>query len=186
MNQVQDKDIIAKWKTEARVGSPDFSEAMFEYCIAELQHIAIGRKFDPHSPITRGAVIVFEGRVVKSDSAVPEEVRIKLQDAVRTLEDVPDAQKDWHPGSDGQVLDLVHPSLFPLVYGKTRVLPVGSKVVTLADCIERSGEGDVIPIPEATGTGTANRPRMYRKYEPFSTKFQWLPCEVDISGDKPK
>ena len=157
---------------------------MFEYCIAELQHIAIGRKFDPHSPITRGAVIVFEGRVVKSDSAVPDDVRLKLLDAVRSLEDVPNEQKDWHPGSDGQVLDLVHPSLFPLVYGKTRILPIGSKVVTLDDCIERCGEGNVVPVPQVAQY--MDQARRFNKYKPFSTQFQWLPCEVDISGAKPK
>ena len=32
---------------------------------------------------------------------------------------MPEDQKDWHPGSNKQVLDLVHPSLYPLVYGKT-------------------------------------------------------------------
>jgi len=29
---------------------------------------------------------------------------------------------DWRYGSDGQVLDLIHPSLFPLIYGHSRVL----------------------------------------------------------------
>jgi hypothetical protein len=27
-----------------------------------------------------------------------------------------DELKDWHPGSNGQVLDLVHPSLYPIIY----------------------------------------------------------------------
>ncbi len=30
---------------------------------------------------------------------------------VAILESVPDEEKDWHPGSEHQVLDLVHPSL---------------------------------------------------------------------------
>ncbi|KAJ7062903.1 hypothetical protein C8F01DRAFT_985972, partial [Mycena amicta] len=30
-----------------------------------------------------------------------------------------DEEKDWHPGSNGQVLDLVHPSLYPIMYGRT-------------------------------------------------------------------
>ena len=65
-----------------------------------------------------GAVIVYTGHVVKSDSVVPESLELELQAAVAKLEahDVPDNHKDWHPGSNGKVLDLVHPSLYPLVH----------------------------------------------------------------------
>jgi hypothetical protein len=35
------------------------------------------------------------------------------------LENVPAVEKDWHPGSNGQILDLVHPSLYCIVYGRT-------------------------------------------------------------------
>jgi hypothetical protein len=38
---------------------------------------------------------------------------------VQWLENVPEKEKDWHPGSNGQVLDLVHPSLYPIVYNRT-------------------------------------------------------------------
>lgn len=48
---------------------------------------------------------------------------------VSKLENVPDSQKDWHPGSDKQVLDLVHPSLYCLVYGVSQIYnPVTKKV----------------------------------------------------------
>ncbi|KAF8192397.1 hypothetical protein K438DRAFT_1762395 [Mycena galopus ATCC 62051] len=43
----------------------------------------------------------------------------RLKAAVSLLENVPDAEMDWHPGSDGKVLDLVHPSLYCIVYGRT-------------------------------------------------------------------
>ena len=46
-------------------------------------------------------------------------MRDELIAVVAPLEDVPDSEKDWHPGSDGLVLDLVHPSLYPIVYGRT-------------------------------------------------------------------
>jgi hypothetical protein len=85
------------------------------------------------------------------------------------LEHVPEPDHDWHPGSDGKVLDLVHPSLFPLVYGRSRILR--DKVVGLHDCIERSGEGETIPLVTAFANESS-----------FSGDFQWLPCDVDISG----
>lgn len=44
-----------------------------------------------------------------------------LKTAIKPLEDVPEDAKDWHPRSNGLVLDLVHPSLYPLVYGRSMV-----------------------------------------------------------------
>ncbi|KAJ2935953.1 hypothetical protein H1R20_g1141, partial [Candolleomyces eurysporus] len=184
--KVFDHSLVGKWRAEVKSSEEDFTEKMFEYCIQELRYRA--ERFEPNGS-ERGAIVVFNGKVVKSDYAVPERVKLALQSAIKPLESVPEAQKDWHPGSDGKVLDLVHPSLYPLVYGKTKVLPVGSQVTTLEDCISRCGEGAEIPTPIRTKPKDT---RVYydymprNTYDPYSTKFQWLPCEVDISGDRPK
>jgi Protein of unknown function (DUF4246) len=154
---------------------------MADYCIAELRH-----KTQDFENSTSGAIIVFNGDVVKSDKAVSLATRSALQKAVGPLEDVPVELKDWHPGSDGKVLDLVHPSLFPLVYGKSKVLAVGEKVMSLEDFASRSGEGDVVPRPDRPWKETVGSRWRRESMRPYSTKFQWLPCEVDIAGDKPK
>ncbi|KAK6525267.1 hypothetical protein TWF694_005413 [Orbilia ellipsospora] len=57
--------------------------------------------------------------VWRSDSLVSESLRKDLIAAVATLEDVPEDQKNWHLGSDGRVLNLVHPSYWPVIYGRT-------------------------------------------------------------------
>lgn len=67
-----------------------------------------------------------------SDVIVSFETKIALRSAVAPLEDVSDDQKDWHPGSDGKVLDLVHPSLFPLMYGKSKYLAIGKVLCEIA------------------------------------------------------
>ncbi|KAG6848056.1 hypothetical protein H0H93_003797, partial [Arthromyces matolae] len=125
------------------------------------------------------AVAVYNGDVVKSDHAIPTTLKEALKSAVLSLERVPEHEKDWHPGSDKKVLDLVHPSLYPLVYGKTRILP--NTTIGLHDCITRCGEGETLPNPSSEAF-----PWHYRLDDPatnpYSTKFQWLPCEVDISG----
>ncbi|GLB44157.1 putative protein of unknown function (DUF4246) [Lyophyllum shimeji] len=92
-----------------------------------------------------GAISVYDGNVVQFDLAIPKSVKEALQIAAARLEQVPEKAKDWHPESDEKVLDPVHPSLFPLVYGLRRILPVD--LVALHDCIERSGEGKTIPVP---------------------------------------
>ena len=63
-----------------------------------------------------------DAAVIKSDIAISSELKDALRIGAALLEDVPERLRDWHPGSDGKVLDLVHPSLFPLVYGRSRVL----------------------------------------------------------------
>lgn len=58
-------------------------------------------------------------QIYESDTLIPAELRDQLISHVAKLENVPDEDKDWHPGSEGRVLDLVHPSLYPLIYGRT-------------------------------------------------------------------
>lgn len=116
---------------------------MAEYCSTELRYRA--KEFE-HS--SSGAIIAYNGDVVKSDISVSLETKMALRRAVEPLEKVPDIQKDWHPVSHKRVLDLIHPSLFPLVYGRSRVLAIGEKALTLADAVSRLGEGDVVPHPE--------------------------------------
>ena len=130
-----------------------------------------------------GAVVVYTGHVVKSDSVVPESLKLELQAAVAELEDVPDKNEDWHPGSNRKVLDFVHPSLYPLVYGRTRVLESGT--TSLEDCIARCGEGQTTQIPPEEDVAQKIY-GIYRRDEElnsFSRNFQWLPCMVDISGE---
>jgi hypothetical protein len=115
----------------------DVTQEMVDWVIAELRYKAKIFK-------TVGAISVYDGDVVKSDTAVPVEVKEALQAAVNDLEDIAEVYKDYHPGSDGTVLDLVHPSLFPLIYGRTRVL--SDSLIGLDDCIESCGKGEVVSI----------------------------------------
>ena len=57
----------------------------------------------------------------ESRSLIPADLTESLVRAVSLLEDVPEEEKDWHPGSKKQVLDLVHPSLYCLVIGESYV-----------------------------------------------------------------
>ncbi|MCQ4205950.1 DUF4246 domain-containing protein [Streptomyces longispororuber] len=141
-----DAGIVARWTQEA-IGQ-GLTEAQVRYVLAELAHYAALR--DGRTGIEVSAV---DG-VWQSDTLIDEELRSRLREAVRVLEEVPDAEKDWHPGSDGQVLDLVHPSLFCLVNG-------------------------VSGAPERAWRNPTDR---YSKYE-FSEKFQWLPTDVDVRAD---
>ncbi|MFF1508683.1 DUF4246 domain-containing protein [Streptomyces sp. NPDC058326] len=145
-DKMNDADIVARWTKEAV--AQGLTEAQVRYVLAELAHYAALR--DGRTGVEVSAV---DG-VWHSDTLVDDELRTRLREAVQVLEDVPEAEKDWHPGSDGQVLDLVHPSLF---------------------CLVREASG----APERAWE---NPTQSYSKYE-FSEKFQWLPTDVDVSED---
>ncbi len=127
-----------------------FSHMMTRWCISELRYIASLRSASPENP---PPIVVFHGDVVKSDTAVSIELKRALQEAVNKFQEaIPEKLKDWHPGSGEKVLDLVDPSLCPLVYGHTRVLSEGKRT-TLNDCIELRGQGEIVDIPP-DGTDT--------------------------------
>ncbi|EPE02845.1 hypothetical protein F503_01586 [Ophiostoma piceae UAMH 11346] len=177
--KIYDDAIVAKWRAEAKAqpnvekGDVFMSGAMFDYCIAELKDKAAASK-------ETGYVKTLDAEltVTKSDTAVSDDLAAELRKFVATLEDVPDHEKDWHPGSDNKVLDLLHPSLFPVVYGLTRALRTGK--VPLKNCAEYTGKGDI-----------AGKERKSKKQEQemiswasppeddeFMDEYQWLPSDI--------
>lgn len=119
--------------------------------------------------------------MVKSDSIIATELKEELRKAVAPLEDVPASAQDWHPGSNEQVLDLVHPSLFPLIYGRSRILPTGQ--ITLEDCIQNSGKGEIVPVPSDDDCRLGSKPHWLSQNGTgdtnyWSNRFQWLPSNI--------
>ncbi|MFD5268924.1 DUF4246 domain-containing protein [Streptomyces sp. NPDC058335] len=145
-DKMNDADIVARWTEEAV--AQGLTEAQVRYVLAELHHYAALREG------RTGVEVSAVDGVWQSDTLVDDKLRSRLREAVRVLEEVPEAEKDWHPGSDGQVLDLVHPSLF---------------------CLVREVSGG----PERAWQNPTDR---YSKYE-VSERFQWLPTDVDVSDD---
>lgn len=94
-----------------------------------------------------------------------------------------------HPGSGNKVLDLVHPSLFPLIYGRSRVLSSGR--VELADCVSCIGKGEIAATPDETEVEVDKSRHTFSDWgeanlSPWSKSFQWLPCDVKFIGDDVK
>lgn len=175
--KVFDEHIIAKWREEVANSGQDASPKMMDWIVKELQWKAGILQ-------QSGFVEVFDAGVVKSDTAVSKEVQDELKEAVLPFENVPEEEKDYHPGSDNKVVDLVHPSLFPVIYGRTHVLP--DQTIGLDDCIDSMGEGQWLPRPKEAEARPEKGPYSYRNQPHpavLSTKFQWLPCDVKITKD---
>lgn len=134
-------------------------------------------------------VMDYSACVLKSDSLVPQTLFDALRRAVAPLENVPEDRRDWHPGSDGKVLDLVHPSLWPLIYGRSRVLPLGT-LLSRQDALASCGTGRVLARPKkaeaARGKlshGSVLDPERAR-IPSISENYQWLPCDVVVTLDE--
>lgn len=81
--------------------------------------------------------------------------------AAAALENVPDEEKDWHPRSNNQVLDLVHPSLFCAVYGRTQFWDTSNGVRSLKLLEEPNGDLEAWA---------------------YSDSFSWIPTDFQL-GD---
>ncbi|KAF4337351.1 hypothetical protein FBEOM_8735 [Fusarium beomiforme] len=176
--KVTDDKIAAKWKKEAMEmpwaeyrAKGDFSPAMADACIKELR-----KKAEIYQKTGLIPVMDYASAAIKSDNLVPQDLREALVAAVSPLESVPEELKDWHPGSDGKVLDIVHPSLWPLVYGRSLILP--DKRINLEEALSNCGKGVVIPVDPNLGSSWPTNA--------FSKRFQWLPCDVDLTDEHPR
>ncbi|KAJ5812713.1 hypothetical protein N7447_009736 [Penicillium robsamsonii] len=176
--KVFDEHITDKWREEIAKSGQDVTPKMMDWIIKELQWKA-------GSFQETGHVTVFDVGVVKSDNAISSQLQQELRQAAAIFENAPEAQKDYHPGSDQKVVNLVHPSLFPVVYGRTRVLP--DKVISVDDCLSSMGQGTLIPTPSEEESLVASELKLenHHHIQPrLSRKFQWLPCEVHIDDSE--
>ncbi|KAL1872039.1 hypothetical protein Daus18300_004408 [Diaporthe australafricana] len=155
------------------------SRTAFEYCIQELQSKAL--YFEQTGLIP---TLDASATIIKSDVLVDSELQEALKQAFKTLKDDQADQPDWHPRSNDMVQDLVHPSMYPLIYGQSRVLD--DEVVGLAGAISQwAGKGEIIP-KESTPA-----PKEHGLFGPrsefpdfyWSTTYQWLPANVAFRAD---
>lgn len=120
--------------------------------------------------------------VVKSDTLVSAELHTSLREAFQRLMTDQASSPDWHPKSGDMVQDLVHPSMYPLVYGRSGVFR--DEVVGVGVAIEKyAGKGEVIEKeepPEHYGfsVGASSVPHSY-----WSNTYQWLPANMAFQDD---
>lgn len=180
--KVFDESVTEKWGKEA-LDMPWITEEMWSWCLRELQDKA--RAYEATKLTT---VLDMGSRCVKADDLVPAHLQDALKSAVQPL--LTHSPKDWHPGSDEKVLNLVHPSLYPVVYGKSRVLQ--HRQITLDDSLAPHDNCSILgALHLLDGDETAilgERPCWLQEARAtddrlWSAKFQWLPCDVSFTDE---
>ncbi|CAG9982962.1 unnamed protein product [Clonostachys byssicola] len=151
-----------------------------EYCIQELR--AKAKYFEKTGLVP---TLDASAAVCKSDTLIDEALRDELRAAFVKLQAEQESAPDWHPRTDDKVQDLVHPSLYPLVYGTTRVF--ADEVVGVDDAIDKwAGKGNVIPEPigpEQVIDGFDGYGASLIDLTFWSEKYQWLPANVKFQPD---
>lgn len=187
--KVRDASVTARWKKEAvdtnwaslyRAGDC-ITPVMAEACINEIL-----KKADIFEETGLVPVLDYSACVVKSDTVMDDMLAADLKTAVKPLECVQDGLKDWHPGSYGKVLNLVHPSLYPLVYGRSRILT--DQTIQVENALQYCGMGTTIPSyqPVRFEPSSHDDNTIPANGTSLSTDFQWLPCDVAINGTHAK
>lgn len=158
-----DPVIVKKWKSEFLAQKPEtkYANEVFDYVVQELKWYDAMQS----RPELEGREFKFgpDDRILYSDKAVPEEVSEEFFLLAEEFE-LSIHEKDYHPGSNNQVLDLVHPSLFHLVYGKTKILKDGKLEVAEFD------EETTVAKKGVSDYG-------------ISKQFQWLPALMKLDKD---
>lgn len=213
--KMNDPLIVAKWKAEI-ADSFEQNEKKFDFVMAELGkllHWKGSSKLKSHIPFSLGHYLSIKDGSIEvaavdctwqSDELIDKKLKDELIAGVSVLENVPSDKKDWHPGSNNQVLDLVHPSLFCYVAGRTKVLAKPMPPLCNADDVrvqivirtkktelnslnfqtrlKFASDEDFLQPQDATNLAMehTNKVPSYSK----SSKFQWLPSEffIDESG----
>ncbi|GME46672.1 hypothetical protein C8J57DRAFT_1184953 [Neofusicoccum parvum] len=171
--KIMDQTTVQQWREKfVSADGQGFSNEMFDFCLAELLE-----KSRIHKDI--GMVRVFDigATVVKSDSIISACLREEIRNTIANILEI-GREKDWNPGSAGTVLNLIDPSLFSFVYGRSRVQPYGT--ISLNTCLQTFGLGDVATIPwdDQTKERNLNKRFGWDNSSVWSPHFQWLPCEV--------
>ncbi|KAM0747230.1 hypothetical protein T439DRAFT_305580 [Meredithblackwellia eburnea MCA 4105] len=152
---IRDPTIKAKWKEEALADSFGYLEKLFAHLTERmvdwvLSELEVLKDESPGD----AAISCFDG-IFESSGRIPASLRNRLLTCVTKLEDVSAEEQDWHPSFNHQVLEVVQPSLFPIVYGRTKTI---------------SGEPVKAPNNDFDS-------------ELFSSRFCLLPTDFEVSSD---
>lgn len=120
---VFDNKVVNKWREKAFKTSPLVSEKAWGWCLTELRDKAI------YFGETQHVRVLDTGSCIcKSDSADLQSLADSIRSSATPLLEHHRNTENWQPTSDDPILNLVDPSLFPLVYGRSLVLPDGGRV----------------------------------------------------------
>ncbi|KAJ2864229.1 hypothetical protein GGH94_003055 [Coemansia aciculifera] len=180
---LNDADTRTGWAAEAK--TKGLTGIEFAYILDELVYYA-----SLHPPSSNVRLSAADG-VWFSDALIDADATNELRDYAAILENVPDRQKDWYPNDRSSVLNLIDPSLFPLIYSRSKLCRQTSTSPQAALKIEEAGEfpGSLDEWRKALNVTEDGESDYYLPTGvwPFvsysSAKLSWLPSEFRVDGN---
>ncbi|KAJ5971677.1 uncharacterized protein N7479_001595 [Penicillium vulpinum] len=193
-NKCEDPQTLQEWHQYAN-SVFEFDEPLWQWCVKELRDKASDFKRTGYI-----AVLDAGSRVIKSQ--VPDDLLNELRESMSPLfsdsRSLLSSTSGETPGSgsESHVRHVVDSFLYPLIYGRTRVLTDGGKVD-----MERPGswgpsQSQISVIPEKPSSTHRERyrderarvdrrdTRYFDKYRYWSNAFQCLPSEVTLNKEE--
>ena len=148
----------------------NLSPKMSSWIIKELQWKA-------QDFLKTGFTFALDPGVFKSH-AIPTSTAKALKELSRSLKP---AGGKFCPEKKSKIFNPVDPSICPVIYGRTRILP--DETIGVENCLDK-GQGVTIPVPSEEQTldpaFSKYWPELWKKGKPYSRRFQWLPCDVAV------
>lgn len=157
-----------EWKSAKIMSGRDITRPMADWCVEEVKY---------HVPeyVHSMTIPTIDGGVIKSNTLIPKSLHNEIQGAVANLRNA-----SVQTSATDEVSETVDPFLYPFSWERTRTLHFEAPL-TLSDCIQRSGEGQLARQPDERDCPVEERSK-YRNDMAFSRRFQFLPFEVKF-GD---
>jgi hypothetical protein len=162
--KVFNNEIISKWQNELKDYKIFHNEVItpeiFNYIIDELRHFANLANDEKSNP-QHDQLSSVDG-VYETINTIPRELKELVESELSVFE----KNNDWHPGSNNQVLNLIHPSLYSFINGRSIEAP-----------------NDCFPSDVATIKKTFKSRKLFKsKHDDIdysmSKKYQWLPSDI--------
>ncbi|KAG2731292.1 hypothetical protein G9P44_005708 [Scheffersomyces stipitis] len=162
----KDPTISAKWKQEVKDFYNDRTkliDEVIDYVFLELEWY---EKTEHDFPGFEGKEysIGCDDKIVFADKAIDPQLTATFKRDIDKLAESFGGDLDYHPKTDNKVIDLVHPSLFPLQYGITPIYSSNKNQVEVVEYEEKIEffKNAVMPFG-------------------ISKNFQWLPALLSFN-----
>lgn len=145
------------------------TKLILRQCVQEAQERAV------HFQESR-IIPALDHGVYKSDTTISSALKTSLRASIEHLErGNKDDSTKWSKAVESSIVD---PNLYPLYFGRTRYRV--SAMSKIEDSIKLCGKGRSRRLLQQEESGSLRGKDCYAIDNAWSTRYQWLPCDIEF------